>query len=39
VKVTNPRVEVLYIDKDHLHLYVGSDVDVQRQVTKDLVNN
>jgi len=30
------RVQVIYIDKDHLHLYVGSDPEVQRQVTLDL---
>jgi hypothetical protein len=30
------RVEVIYIDKDHLHLYVGSDPETQRQITQDL---
>jgi hypothetical protein len=30
------RVQVVYIDKDHLHLYVGPDPNVQRQITQDL---
>jgi hypothetical protein len=30
------RVQVLYIDKDHLHLYVGPNPDVQRQIGQDL---
>jgi hypothetical protein len=30
------RVQVIYIDKDHLHLYVGTNPDVQRQITQDL---
>lgn len=30
------RVQVMYIDKDHLHLYVGSDPEMQRQITQDL---
>ena len=30
------RVQVIYIDKDHLHLYVGPNPDVQRQITHDL---
>ncbi len=36
VKTVKPRVQVIYIDKDHLHLYVGTDPDVQRQITQDL---
>jgi hypothetical protein len=36
VKVRKQRVQVIYIDKDHLHLYVGPDPDVQRQITADL---
>jgi hypothetical protein len=36
VKCVKQRVQVIYIDKDHLHLYVGHDPDVQRQVTTDL---
>ena len=35
-KVHKQRVQVIYIDKDHLHLYVGTDPEVQRQVTLDL---
>ena len=30
------RVQVMYIDKDHLHLYVGPDPETQRQITQDL---
>jgi hypothetical protein len=30
------RVQVLYIDKDHLHLYVGPNADMQRQITMDM---
>ena len=36
VKVRKQRVQVIYIDKDHLHLYVGTDPDVQKQITTDL---
>src|SRR5262245_25516919 len=36
VKIRKARVQVIYIDKDHLHLYVGPDPDVQRQITTDL---
>jgi hypothetical protein len=35
-KVKKQRTQVVYIDKDHLHLYVGTDPDVQRQITNDL---
>ena len=35
VKVKKPRVQVIYIDKDHLHLYVGPNPDVQREITQD----
>lgn len=34
--IKKPRVQVVYIDKDHLHLYVGPNPDVQRQVTQEL---
>ena len=34
-KVTN-RVEVVYIDKDHLHLFVGPNPQTQNEVTRDL---
>jgi hypothetical protein len=30
------RVQVIYIDKDHLHLYVGPNPDMQRQIGQDL---
>jgi hypothetical protein len=36
VYVKKPRVQVIYIDKDHLHLYVGPNPDTQRQITQDL---
>lgn len=36
VKIKKRRVQVIYIDKDHLHLYVGSDPETQKQVTQDL---
>ncbi len=39
VKVKKHRVEVVYIDKDHLHQYVGHNPDTQRQVTRDHLNN
>ena len=31
-----PRVKVIYIDLDHLHLYPGCTVDSQRAVNRDL---
>jgi hypothetical protein len=31
-----PRVKVIYIDLDHLHLYPGCTVDSQRAVTREL---
>jgi hypothetical protein len=36
VKVVKNRVEVVYIDKDHLHLFVGPNPDAQNAVTRDL---
>ncbi len=36
VYIKKPRVQVIYIDKDHLHLYVGSDPETQRQITQEL---
>jgi hypothetical protein len=30
------RVEVVYIDKDHLHLYVGPNPQTQASVTRDV---
>ncbi len=32
------RTEVVYIDKDHLHLYVGPDAQIQREITRDLTD-
>ena len=36
VQIRRPRVQVVYIDKDHLHLFPGGGPDVQQQVTHDL---
>ena len=36
VYVRKARVQVIYIDKDLLHLFVGSDPETQRTVTQDL---
>ncbi len=36
VYVRKARVQVIYIDKDHLHLFVGPDPETQRTVTQDL---
>ncbi len=33
-----PRVEVVYIDKDHLHTYVCNNPAVQQQFMRDLTN-
>lgn len=38
VKFKKRRVEVIYIDKDHLHLFVGPDVDTQRDVTREFTD-
>jgi hypothetical protein len=34
--IKKQRVQVIYIDKDHLHLYVGPDAETQKQITQDL---
>jgi hypothetical protein len=34
--IRKARIQVIYIDKDHLHMYVGPNPDVQRQITQDL---
>jgi len=34
-KFKKRRVEVIYIDKDHLHLYVGSNVEMQKDITRE----
>jgi hypothetical protein len=39
VRLKKPRVEVVYIDKDHLHLCTGGDPQVQAQFTRDVNNN
>jgi hypothetical protein len=36
VRLRRPRVQVVYIDKDHLHLFTGGGPEVQQQVTRDL---
>lgn len=36
-KCERPRVQVVYIDKDHLHLYPGGTPEVQQQITNDLI--
>lgn len=36
VYIRKNRVQVIYIDKDHLHLYVGENPDTVQQVTQDL---
>ncbi len=36
IYIRKPRVQVIYIDKDHLHMYVGENADTIRQVTNDL---
>jgi hypothetical protein len=30
--VKKPRTQVIYIDKDHLHLYVGPNPDMQKKI-------
>ena len=35
VKLKKHRVEVVYIDKDHLHQYVGCDPEAQKLATKE----
>jgi hypothetical protein len=34
-----PRVQVVYIDLDHLHLYPGKKPDAVRSTTRDITNN
>jgi hypothetical protein len=34
--VKKRRVEVIYVDKDHLHLYVGPNVDQQKQTLSEM---
>ena len=35
VKLKKRRIEVIYIDKDHLHQFVGPDTDLQREITRE----
>jgi len=35
-KIVKHRVEVVYIDKDHLHLYVGPNPQTQASITRDV---
>ena len=37
VRCRRPRVQVVYIDLDHLHLYPNPTPDVQRSTTRDLL--
>lgn len=34
-KLKKRRIQVLYIDKDHLHQYVGPDPEMQRKITRE----
>ena len=34
--IRKPKVEVIYIDKDHLHLYVGENPDTQRETLLEM---
>jgi hypothetical protein len=38
VRIKRPRVRVVYIDKDHLHLFPGGGPEVQQQFTRDVTN-
>jgi hypothetical protein len=35
--VRKPRAEVIYFDKDYLHLYVGPNGDMQKPIQQDLI--
>ena len=37
-KFKKRRVQVLYIDKDHLHLFVGNDPDTQKDITREFTD-
>jgi hypothetical protein len=37
-RCVEPKVQVVYIDLDHLHLYPSPDPNVQQAVTRDLIN-
>ena len=34
--IKRQRTQVIYIDKDHLHVYVGPNVEMQKQITQDM---
>jgi hypothetical protein len=34
--VVKPRTQVIYIDKDHLHLYVGENPDMQKKIGNEM---
>ena len=34
--IKKARTQVIYIDKDHLHLYVGPNPEMQRRITNDM---
>lgn len=34
--VVKPRTQVIYIDKDHLHLYVGPNPDMQKKMVNEM---
>jgi hypothetical protein len=38
-KCVRPRVQVIYMDKDHLHLYPCGTPETQQQITRDLIQN
>jgi len=37
VRAKRPRVQVMMIDKDHLHLYPHGTPEVNRQISRDLI--
>jgi hypothetical protein len=39
VQCKKPRVQVVYIDKDHLHLYTGATPQVQDAIMRDVTGN
>ena len=38
VRLRKRRIEVVYIDKDHLHQYVGPDPETQRRITREYID-
>ncbi len=36
LRISRPRVQVVYIDKDHLHLSSHGNAAINRQITRDL---